>query len=49
MIYAVLVLALALLLSLCGNYVQFNEMLYLRERLYGAEEWIDPIAWEETK
>jgi len=46
MIYAIILLSLALVASLAANKTQFEEINELRNRLYGAEEWIDPVMME---
>ena len=46
MIYAIFFLLVVNLILLYAVYAQFNEINELRGRLYGAEEWMDPIVLE---
>lgn len=32
-----------LIISVLTNYVQYQQKLYLRERLYETADWIDPV------
>lgn len=39
----ILFILIPLLLSLFVNYVQYQRNLDLKERLYEAEDWVDPV------
>ena len=41
---AIVILAAALITSLIANYAQHQMYLDIKEQLYKAEMWIDPVA-----
>ena len=49
MIYVIIILLAALAASVMVNVYLRNEILDERRRTFEAEEWIDPIGWEETE
>lgn len=48
MIYLLIVITAAFLISLMFNFYLHNEILDERRRTFEAEEWIDPVVLEET-